>query len=79
MVMGRKSRRNRSIARGPPRPKPTPMARQVVAELLVNAKIERMIQAEILEDLKARYHPADVPVRELVGLRARRLRGVCRI
>jgi hypothetical protein len=31
--------------------------------LLRDAKIERMNQAEILEELRARYYPGEVPVR----------------
>jgi hypothetical protein len=64
--MGRKSRRNRSIprdlhpARDPPRPKPAPVAREVLAALLQDAKIERMTQAEIMQELVRKHH-GDVP------------------
>jgi hypothetical protein len=42
------------------------------ANLLREAKIERMAQAEILADLRARYYPAEVPVPVLRDVNARR-------
>jgi hypothetical protein len=62
VIMGRKSRRNRSIAREPPRPKPAPIAREILAALLMEAKIERMTQAEIMQELVRKHH-GDVPAR----------------
>ena len=46
-------------------------ARQELKALLADAKIERMTQAEILEDLKAR-HPEGLPVPVIWGFLADR-------
>jgi hypothetical protein len=59
--MGRKSRRNRSVRHEPKAPRQPPIARAVLDALLQDAKIERMTQAEIMQELVRKHH-GDVPV-----------------
>lgn len=63
--MGRPHHKTRAHAdrKGPqPEPVEDPQARKLLEALLQDAKIERMTQAEILEELK-RKHQGDIPAR----------------
>ena len=74
--MGRKShRKTRAHADRKGKQPVLRKARQVLDGLLIEARIERMEQADILQDLLRKHH-GEIPVPKLWGLRARRLQPV---
>jgi hypothetical protein len=50
----------------------------VRAHYLIDAKIERERQAELLAELRRRYYPQEIPITKIYKLMADRREAVCR-